>query len=111
MSYSYLGWPHWNLRQSHIFRNCTAYRFKALRTIGNFQSRTQSQELYVAFKILYEYDFSTKLCGRKLDVTRNHDNENICNTYCGETQNARRLNLAAAKRLKYPLQQNLVKFR
>jgi hypothetical protein len=40
----------------------------------------------VAFKILYVYDFSTKLCGRKVDVTRNHENENFCDTGRGETQ-------------------------
>jgi len=35
---------------------------------------------------MYVYYFSTKLCGRKLDVTRNRDNENVSDTGRGETQ-------------------------
>jgi len=51
------------------------------------------------------YDFITKLCGCKVDVPRNHDNETFATLDEAKrnTDNSRRLNLAAVKRFKYPL--------
>ncbi|PNF42942.1 hypothetical protein B7P43_G11839 [Cryptotermes secundus] len=40
----------------------------------------------MAFKILYIYDYITKLCMQQVDVTQNHDDENVRNIGQGEAQ-------------------------
>jgi hypothetical protein len=33
----------------------------------------------MAFKLLYVYDYITKLCRKQAEVIQNHENANICN--------------------------------
>jgi hypothetical protein len=57
---------------------------KVLRTIGKLPRRTPIRELRMAFKILYVYDYITKLCRQQVEVIQNHANENVRNIGQGE---------------------------
>jgi hypothetical protein len=41
---------------------------KVLRTIGNFPRHTSFRDLHMAFKILYVYDYITKVCRQQAEV-------------------------------------------
>jgi hypothetical protein len=57
-----------------------------LRTTGNVPRRTPIRELHVAFKILYFYDFITKLCRQQAQVIQNHHKSNVRNIGQGQAQ-------------------------
>jgi hypothetical protein len=49
-----------------------------------FPRRTPDRDLHMAFKILYVYDYITKLCRQQAEVIQNHDNQNVPNIGQGE---------------------------
>jgi hypothetical protein len=55
--------------------------FRAIRNLGRC---TPIRELHVAFKIPYVYDYITKLCMAKAELTLNHVNPNVRGTEQGE---------------------------
>jgi hypothetical protein len=55
---------------------------KVVRTTGNFPRHTPVRVLHMDFKLLYIYDYITKLC-RQQAVIQNHENINIRNTVQG----------------------------
>jgi hypothetical protein len=57
---------------------------KVLPTIGNFPRRTSVHHMHVAFQIQYIYDYITKSCRQQIEVTQNHENENVRYTGQGE---------------------------
>ena len=57
---------------------------KVLRTSGNFPRCTQVHDLHMAFKILYLYDYITKVSRQQAEVIQSHDNENVHNIEQGE---------------------------
>jgi hypothetical protein len=72
---------------------CTAWEFalnkrllklqrlqnRVLCTIRNFPKYTPVRDLHMAFKLLYVYDYITKLCRQQAEVIQNHENANIRN--------------------------------
>jgi hypothetical protein len=52
---------------------------KVLHTIGSFPRCTAVRDLHVALKILFVYDYITKLCRQQAEVRLNHDIENVRN--------------------------------
>jgi hypothetical protein len=52
---------------------------KVLRTIGNFPRRTPVRDSHMAFKLLYIYDYITKLCRQQAEVIQNNENANVRN--------------------------------
>jgi hypothetical protein len=50
---------------------------RLLHAIGNLDRSTTVRDLHLAFKILYVYDYITKLCRRQAEVILNHDNPNV----------------------------------
>jgi hypothetical protein len=57
---------------------------KVLRTIGNFPRHTPILDLHMASKLLYIYDYITKLCRQQAEVIQNHENANVRNIEQGE---------------------------
>jgi hypothetical protein len=51
---------------------------RVLRAIGNLDRCTSVCEFHVAFKILYVYDYITKLCITQAEVILSYVNPNIC---------------------------------
>jgi hypothetical protein len=48
-----------------------------LRAIGKLDRSTPVRDLHLAFKILYAYDYITKLYRRQAEVILNHENHNL----------------------------------
>jgi hypothetical protein len=59
---------------------------KVLRNIGNLPRSTSVRDLHMAVKILYVYDYITKLCRQQAEIIQNHDNENVRNIGQGEAR-------------------------
>jgi hypothetical protein len=59
---------------------------QVLCNIGNFSRRTPVRDLHIAFKILYVYDYITKLCRQQAEVIQNHDNKYVRNIGQGEAR-------------------------
>jgi hypothetical protein len=59
---------------------------KVLRTIGNFPRRTPVHDLHMAFKLLYIYDYESKLIRQQAEIIDNHENANVRNIGQGEPQ-------------------------
>jgi hypothetical protein len=72
---------------------------KVLRTTGNFPKHTRVRDLHMALKLLYVYDYITKLCRQQAEVIQNHENAmfTILDKTEPDTENIRGLNLAAVK--------------
>jgi hypothetical protein len=66
---------------------------QGFRTTGNFPRRTPVRELHRTFKILYVYDYITKLSRQQAEVIQNHDNENVRNIGQGEARHKKYKNL------------------
>jgi hypothetical protein len=64
---------------------------KVLRTTGKFSGCTPVQELHMAFRAPYIYDYTTRLCRQQAEVIQNHENTNVGNLKKGEacTENIR----------------------
>jgi hypothetical protein len=58
---------------------------KDLYTTGNFPRCILVRDLHTAFKLLYVYDYITKLCRQQAGVIQNHENEHVSGTGQGET--------------------------
>jgi hypothetical protein len=58
---------------------------KVIGSTGNFPRCTPVRDLHMAFKLLYIYDYITKLCKQQAEVIRNHDNKNVRAIGQGET--------------------------
>jgi hypothetical protein len=56
--------------------DCSPSR-KVLRANGKFDRRTPIHDLHLAFKILYVYNYITKLCRRQAEVILNHETPNV----------------------------------
>jgi hypothetical protein len=78
--------PAWEFAADTQLLKLQRLQNKILRTTGNFPRRTPVRDLHTAFKILYVYDFITKLCKQKAEVIQNHHNPNVRNTGHGEAQ-------------------------
>jgi len=63
--------------------------YKQWSNTGNLPRRTPTRHFHVAFKILYVYDFVTKLSSQKTTVVLNHENVNVRNTGQGDAQNGK----------------------
>jgi hypothetical protein len=62
---------------------------KVLRTIGDFPRLTPVRDLHMVFKLQSMYDYITKLCRKKAEVTQNHKNANIFNIGQGEPRHSK----------------------
>jgi hypothetical protein len=59
---------------------------KFLRTFGKFPKLTPVRELYMAFQVMYNYDYITKLRWQQVEVTQNHEHTNVREIEKGETR-------------------------
>jgi hypothetical protein len=59
---------------------------RILRAVVNLDKCTSARDLHVAFKILYVYDYITKLCRTQAEVILNHVNPNVHGIGQGETR-------------------------
>jgi hypothetical protein len=57
--------PAWEFAADTHLINLQRLQSKVLRIIGSHPRRTPVRELHVAFKILYGYDYITKLCSKQ----------------------------------------------
>jgi hypothetical protein len=76
--------PAWEFAADTYHLKWQRLQNKVSRTTDNFPSRISSSELHVAFKILYVYDFITKLCSEQTERVQNHEHVNIRNKGQGE---------------------------
>jgi hypothetical protein len=83
MSYACPAWQF--VARTHLLK-LQRLNNKVLLTIGNLPRCTSTREMHVSFKILYVYDFITKLCKLQAEVIRSHDNENVRQIGRGEAQ-------------------------
>jgi hypothetical protein len=74
---------------------------KVLHTITNLDWRTPVTDLHLAFKILYVYDYITKLCRRQAEVILNHENPNVRATGQGEPRHRKYKTLKLGGRQAY----------
>jgi hypothetical protein len=76
--------PAWKFAADNHLLKLQCLQNKVIRTIGNFPRRTRVHDLHMAFKLLYVYDYITKLCRQQAEVIQNHENENVRNIGEGE---------------------------
>jgi hypothetical protein len=69
--------PTWEFAADTHLMKLQRLQNRVLRAIGNLDWRTPVQDLHLAFKILYVYDYITKLCRRHAEVTLNHENPHV----------------------------------
>jgi hypothetical protein len=84
----YVG-PAWKFARGAYLSKLLSLQNNALRMFGEFPKNIRIHETHVAFEIPYVYDFITNLC-RQQAVTRNHANENICNSRKEEASQMKR---------------------
>jgi hypothetical protein len=77
--------PAWELAVDNHQVKLQRLQNKVLRTIGNFPKHTPVQDLHMAFKLPYIYDYITKLCRQQAEVIQNHENANVHNIGQGES--------------------------
>jgi hypothetical protein len=76
--------PAWEFAADTHLMKLHRLKNKVLRTIGNFPRRTPVHELHMTFKLLYVYDYITKLCRQQAEVIQSH--ENVRNIGQGEAR-------------------------
>jgi hypothetical protein len=64
--------PAWEFPTDNRLLKLQRLQNNVLRTIGNFPRRTPFHDLHMAFKLLYVYDYITKLCRQQAEVIQNH---------------------------------------
>jgi hypothetical protein len=77
--------PAWEFAAENNLLKLQRLQNKVLRTIGSFPRRTSVRDMHVAFQIPYVYDYVTKSCRQRAEVTHNHENENVSCIGQGET--------------------------
>jgi hypothetical protein len=87
--------PAWEFAADNQLLKLRRLQNKVLRTIGNLPRRTLVCYLHMAFKLLYIYDYITKLCRQQAEAIQNHENANVLNIGQGEARhrNYKRLKL------------------
>jgi hypothetical protein len=78
--------PAWEFAADRYLSKLQRLQTKDLRTTCNLPRRIPTRDLHMAFKILYLYDFATKIRREQITVIRNHENFNIRNTGQGEAR-------------------------
>jgi hypothetical protein len=76
--------PAWEFAAYNHLLELQLRQNKILRNIGNFPKCTPVRDLYMAFKLLYLYDYIIKLCRQQIEVIQNHKNTNVRNIGQGE---------------------------
>jgi hypothetical protein len=91
--------PAWEFVADNHVLKLQCLQNRVLRTIDNSPRRTPTRDLHMAFKLLYIYDYTTKLCRQQTEVIQNRENADARNIGQSEpdTGNIRGLNLAAVK--------------
>jgi hypothetical protein len=78
--------PAWELAANIHLARLQRLQNKILRTTGIFPRPTPVRELHMFFKLLYAYDYITKLGRQQPEVIQNHCNANIRNIGQGEAR-------------------------
>jgi hypothetical protein len=60
--------PAWEFAADSHLLKLQCLQNKVLLTTGNFPRRTSVRDLHKAFKLLYIYDYITKLCRQQAEV-------------------------------------------
>jgi hypothetical protein len=69
--------PAWEFVADNHLLKLQHLQNKVLCTTGNFPRYTPVCDLQMAFKLLYVYDYITKLCGQQAEVIQNHENADV----------------------------------
>jgi hypothetical protein len=80
--------PAWEFAADSYLVKLQRLQNKVLCNTGNFPRRTPVRDLHVSFKLLYIYDYITKLCRQQAEVIQNHANENVRNIGQDETRHS-----------------------
>jgi hypothetical protein len=71
--------PAWEFAADNHLLKLQRLQNKVLFNNGNFQRRTPVRDLHMNFKLLYIYDYITKLCRQQAKFIQNHANAYVCN--------------------------------
>jgi hypothetical protein len=69
--------PTWEFAADTHLMKVQRLQNRFLRVIGKLDRNTPIRDMHLAFKILYVYDYRTKLCRRPAEVILNHENPNV----------------------------------
>jgi hypothetical protein len=73
------GCPAWEFAADNHLLKLQRFRNNVLRTIRKFPRPTPIGDLRMAFKLIWLYDYITKLCKQQAEVIQNHENASIRN--------------------------------
>jgi hypothetical protein len=78
--------PTWEFAADTHLMKLQRLQNRILRAIGDLERSTSARDFHLAFKILYVYDYITKLWRRQAEVILNHENPNLRTIRQGETR-------------------------
>jgi hypothetical protein len=85
--------PTWEYAAGAHLLKLQLLQYRVLHAIGNLHRCTPVPELYAAIKILYMYDYITKLCRTHAEVIVNHVNPDVHDMGQGEARHRKYMRL------------------